>query len=130
MKICSNSPARLAWRAGAAAALLLIAPAQAMPVSEFVARSQAVEKLGLLAPLAPDSQRLTGALREALTDYRADVEKAAATGKPISCPPGQGQAAIEAKQLLDYLSRLSPAEQTMDLKDAVYAYLAKTYPCP
>ncbi|WP_420961349.1 hypothetical protein [Brucella sp. IR073] len=130
MKTSLNAPARLALWAVGAAALLLIAPAQAMPVSEFVARSKAVEKFGIFAQLAPDTQRLAGALREALKNYRADVERSAAEGKPISCPPPDGQAKIEAKPLLDYLSRLSPAQQKMELKDAVYAYLAKTYPCP
>ena len=114
----------------AAAISLLAAPVQAMPVREFIARWTAVGKLGEMARLDPELRRLTNELEAILEAWRADVDKAKATGKPIACPPPRGQAKFDSDKLMAYFKALSPAEQEVELKDGLYAYLNKTYPCP
>lgn len=116
--------------AAAAISLLAAPPVQAMPVREFIARWTAVGKLGEMAKLDPELRRLMNELKAILEAWRPDVDKAKVAGKPIACPPPPGQAKFESEKLMAYLKALSPAEQEVELKDGVYAYLNKTYPCP
>jgi len=113
----------------AAGMSLLAAPVQAMPVREFIARWTAVEKLGEMAKLDPELRRLMNELETILEAWRADVDKAKAAAKPIACPPPPGQAEFESDKLMAHFKALSPAEQEIELKDGVYVYLNKTYPC-
>ena len=121
-------PVRLGWAVGA---LLLVAvPAQAMPVREFLARWDKLNKLGEMARLDPDAGKLIQELGGIVIGYRAAVDAAAAAGKPIACPPPKGQAKFESGPLIAHLKALPPAEQDIELKDAVYAFMNQAYPCP
>lgn len=110
-------------------ASLLAVPAQAIPVRAFVARWQAVMKLGQMAQLDPELRRLGEEVGTIVQQYRIDADRAKAQGKPIGCLPPPGQAQLNSDSLLAYLVALPPAQQELELKDALYAYLGKTYPC-
>ena len=115
----------------AAAALCLVATAAgATTVDEFLARWQRIQSLGQMARLDPDLRTITEEVGAILAGYRDDVAQAAAAGKPRSCLPPAGTAQFKSDALIAYLNALAPAERKMELKDAIYAYLDKSYPCP
>ncbi|RYE03001.1 MAG: hypothetical protein EOP61_06385 [Sphingomonadales bacterium] len=119
---------RLGWAFGLA--LLAVAvPAQAMPVSEFLKRWERLTTLGEMVKLDPDAALLARELRTILQGFRIDVEAAAKAGKPIACPPPKGEAKLSSGPLIAYLAALPPAGQEGELKPAIYAYMAATYPC-
>jgi hypothetical protein len=116
--------------AAAAAFCLVAGSADAMPVREFLARMKAFDQMGEKARDDPALKKLVEEIGTIVKAYRAESDKAAASGKPRSCLPPAGKAQITSGPMKAYFETLSPAEQEMELKDALYAFLDKTYPCP
>lgn len=111
------------------AALMPIA-AQAMTVSEFLAKADALKAKGLLAIGSSDVALLRQEVMSASDAYRAGLAAQIAAGKkPSSCPPPKGTAKITSDEIVANFKSLPPAQQKANVKDAFAAFMTKRYPC-
>ena len=116
----------------AAALALVLAPvaAEAMTVSEFLAKTSALQAKGFAAMVSPDLTLLRDEIKTAATAYRSELDAAqAAHRKPRSCPPPKGQAKVDSDTLMAAFRAIPPARRTMSVKAAFYGFMDKTYPC-
>jgi hypothetical protein len=117
---------------GFAAAALCVAavPAQAMSVSEFLAKAHALKARGIWAMGSPDIKLLQDEMAGIRMAYRADLARsAAAHTKPHSCPPPQGKAKMSSTEFIAELERIPPAQRGMSMRTAFYAMMKRRYPC-
>jgi hypothetical protein len=116
---------------GAFALLALPVAAQAMTVDEFLAKAAALKAKGMAAALSPDLGLLRTEIKAAGDSYRAEIDSAAASGKPPrSCPPPKGQAKVDSNTLIASFQTIPPAKRSMSVKTAFYSFMDKRYPCP
>jgi len=120
-------------RAGPAllAGILLcgMAPGE-MSVAAFLARSDAVLRLGPLAMATPEASRLKGEVVAAAKRYKARIDAERRAGrKTTSCPPESGT--LTPEQWLAHL-RSYPASRrpSVSIYAAFDALMKKHYPCP
>lgn len=112
-------------------ALTLVPTAvQAMTVSEFLAKADALKAKGVLALASPDVGLLRQEIMSASAAYRAGLDAQIAAGrKPSSCPPPKGTAKVTSDDILKEFRSLPPAGQKANVKDAFAAFMTKRYPC-
>ena len=116
--------------AALALGMVLAAPAQAMTVTDFLAKAEVLKKKGLVAMGAPELKQLRTEMEGVTTTYRADLERARAAGRPPhSCPPPKGKARLGPRELMADFQAIPPAQRGMSVKDAFYAMMRKRYPC-
>lgn len=114
--------------------LLFTGPALAnsgeMSVATFLSKAEALKAKGAMALFSGDVKVLKSEGTAAGMAYKARLEAERTAGKPSSCPPPAGKAAMSADQLLSHL-RLYPAEvrPRTTMKTAMADYFIKTYPC-
>ena len=98
-----------------------------MPVSEFLAKADALKAKGMAAMFSTDIRLLKAEVNAAATSYRADVND----GKPPrSCPPPKGWAKLNADELMANFRLLPPAQQTTTSVRAAFAnYMVSRFPC-
>lgn len=114
----------------AVAALVLPSVAQAMTVSEFLAKADALKAKGVLALASSDIGLLQKEIASASDAYRAGLAAQVAAGKkPSSCPPPKGTAKITSDDIIANFKSLPPARQKANVKDAFAAFMTKRYPC-
>ena len=114
------------------ALVMLIVPvaAQAMAVSEFLAKADALKAQGVLALASPDVGLLRQEIMKASDAYRAGLAAQVAAGKkPSSCPPPKGTAKVTSDDIIKEFKSLPPARQKASVKDAFAAFMTKRYPC-
>ncbi len=114
------------------AMLAALAPvaAQAMTVSEFLAKADALKAKGVLALASSDIGLLRQEIASASDAYRAGLAAQVAAGKkPSSCPPPKGTAKITSDDIIANFKSLPPARQKANVKDAFAAFMTKRYPC-
>lgn len=116
-------------------AAVLASPAVAQqPITncEFVARAEPMLKKSMASLMfSSEAKKLMRALDTAAKAARAKQEDDRAAGrKSAMCLPPQGKAKIDARQLIDYLKSLPPAEQSRSLDEGFASYAARKYPCP
>lgn len=111
--------------------LLVAVPSalNAMPLSEFLPKAEALQKKGAMALFSSDMGLLKNELKAAGAQLRAERLSAAQAGrKPAYCPPPKG--GLNPNELVTYLQTIPPAQRGMSFKDAYKSFLIKKYPCP
>ena len=115
------------------AALLALgstAPASAGPVSEFLAKAERLDGMGMAAALSSDSKLLQNEVLRSLYLLRDERLAARAKGRPQAyCPPPEGPT-LYAREILDAMRAVPPGQRDrLEVKDALRPLLAKKYPC-
>jgi hypothetical protein len=117
----------------AVALLLAAVPAtalQAMPVSQFLTKADALEKKGAMALFSSDIKLLKKEVTDAAAQLREERATAQRAGrKPAYCPPA-GKGSLDSKELLAYLRSIPPARRGMQVRDGLRGLFARKYPCP
>ena len=113
------------------ALVLVPATASAMPVSDFLAKAEALRSKGAMALFSGDLKRLTKQIEADGAALRAENKNAEAAGRPKAyCSPAGG-IRMGQKQVLEAMQEVAPAQRSKtDTKDAIRAYLARRHPCP
>ena len=114
----------------AAATCLLCGPSQAMGLSEFLAKTEKLERKGPLALMDSDYKRLTGEYqRVSLELHRERLQDLREGRRPAYCPR-EGQQPARPRDALAYFRSINPQRRTgMQVKDAFLAFLIQKYPC-
>lgn len=113
------------------AIVLLASPiaADAMPVSTFLAKSDALMKKGTMAVFSSDLGLLRGEVKTSFARLRAEQAAARKAGRtPASCMPAK--VPVAANALLDHLRTIPAAQRGMQVKEALGGWMAQRYPCP
>jgi hypothetical protein len=118
----------------ALALLLVAAPAtalqaQAMPVSTFLAKADALKKKGPLALFSGDMKILKREINGSAKAYGAEIGAAKKAKNPQhSCPPKSIK--LSPDDILGHFNSIPPAQRNMSVKAAFYGMMKKRYPCP
>jgi hypothetical protein len=105
------------------------AQAQSMPVSEFLAKAEALQRKGPLALFSSDIGKLKAEVQNSGKALRAEQEAARNAGRtPATCMPAK--AAVSSNELLAHLRTIPPAQRGIPVKAAFASLLARKYPCP
>ena len=120
---------RKIWIAGGLAlACASPAAAQTMPVSDFLAKAEALQRKGALALFSSDYKVLKAEVQQSGKALRASTEAAKKAGRqPIACLPSK--AATDPNELLKHLRTIPPAQRSMPIGTAFNQLMAKKYPC-
>jgi len=113
------------------ALLVLSAPAaaQAMSVSQFLGKVDALHKKGPMALFSKDIGLLKAEVKDAGKALRLEQNVALKTGrKPPVCMPKR--ATTDSDELLAHFRAIPPAQRGMSVKSAFAALMNKKYPCP
>jgi hypothetical protein len=112
------------------AAALASDGAEAMPVSVFLQKADALQARGMLALFASDYKLLKTEVTNASAQLRAERLAARAAGRrPAYCPP-QDQGSLDSNELLAAFRNIPPAVAARtEVKDALRALLARKFPC-
>lgn len=101
---------------------------QSMPVSEFLAKADALQKKGPLALFSGDIGKLKAEVVNSGKQLRAEQTGARKAGrKPATCMPEK--ASVNSNELLAHLRSIPPAERGMPIKAAFADLMRKKYPC-
>jgi hypothetical protein len=122
---------RKSWALTAAiASVLAPAAAEAMPVSLFLQKAEALQAKGMLALFASDYKLLKAEVTNASAQLRAERLAARAAGRrPAYCPP-QDQGSLDSNELLAAFRTIpSGVAARTEVKDALRALLARKFPC-
>jgi len=115
-------------RAGAVAGLILLAPAaaNAMSVTDFLAKADALRARGILAALSPDIALLKAVVEDAGAHYRAD----ASSRPPRSCPPAKGQGRVDSTEVIAAFRAIPLAQRsTTTVRVAFTDFMVGRFPC-
>jgi hypothetical protein len=103
--------------------------AQAMPVSTFLAKADALKKKGPLALFSGDIKVLKREINGSAKAYGAEIGAAKKTNSPQhSCPPKSIK--LSPGDILGHFNSIPPAQRNMSVKTAFYGMMKKRYPCP
>jgi hypothetical protein len=120
-------------RKTAAAMLLAVAPlaalqGQAMPVSQFLAKADALQQKGAMALFSSDFRLLKREIQNSGKQLRAEQDTARKAGrKPGASPPKK--AAMNSSELLAHFRSIPPEQRNMPVKAALAGLMRKKYPC-
>ncbi len=112
---------------------MLVVPvaANAMSVSDFLTKADALKARGFLAVGSPDIALLKAEIDTASKQYRDSLAAEIASGrKPSSCPPPKGTAKITSNDLIASFRAIPPAQRRTSVAAAFAAMMKKRYPCP
>ena len=116
-----------------AAMLLALAPlsalqAQAMPVSQFLAKADTLQKKGAMALFSSDFRLLKREIQTSGKQLRAEQLAATKAGrKPATCMPQK--AAMNSSELLAHFRSVPPEQRNIPVKTALAGLMRKKYPC-
>lgn len=117
----------------AAALLVAVAPAgalHAMPVSQFLAKADALEKKGAMAMFSSDLGLLKKEVTNAAAQLREERAAAQRAGrKPAYCPPA-AKGSLDSKEILAHFRAIPPARRGIEVRDGLRSLFARKYPCP
>ena len=106
------------------------AAAQTMPVSEFLARAEVLQKKGAMALFSKDIGVLKGEITNSGKQLRAEQVAAEKAGrKPATCLPAK-KANINSDELLAHFRSIPPAQRNMSVKAGFAGLMRKKFPCP
>ena len=112
-----------------AASPLAPASAQSMPISEFLAKADALQKKGPMALFSGDIGKLKAEVVNSGKQLRAEQEAARKAGrKPATCLPEKAN--VTSTELLAHFRAVPPAERGVPVKTAFAGLVRKKYPCP
>jgi hypothetical protein len=106
------------------------AQGQAMPVSTFLAKADALQKKGALALFSGDVGRLKAEVVNSGKQLRAEQIAAQRAGRKVGyCMPAQKKAAVSAGEVLGHFRSIPAAERGMPVKTAFAGLMRKKYSC-
>lgn len=115
--------------AAAVCALAVAAPALAMPVGEFLPRAERLKARGPAAVFSSDLKPIMAEMKRVTQAYRADIQRAKATGQPSrSCPPA-GKMKLDPDDFLGALRSIPASQRSIDMSEAFHRYMAAKFPC-
>lgn len=101
---------------------------QSMPVSEFLARAEALEKKGMLALLSSDMKLLKEQIVKSGAALRAEEAAARKTGRSIdTCMPKK--AAVTSDELMAHFKAIPADQRGMPVQQAFATLIQRKYPC-
>lgn len=113
-------------------ALLLAATpvaASAMSVSEFLAKVEALKKMGMKAMFSKDVKLLRAEIKQADTTLRAEQTQALQAGrKPDVCMPKKLKS--NAREFMAHFEAIPPAQRGISVKAGYATFIKKKNPCP
>ena len=102
--------------------------AQSMPVSQFLAKADALQKKGAMALFSGDVGKLKAEVMNSGKQLRAEQVAAQKAGqKTATCMPEQGKATIGSNELLAHFRSIPPAQRNMTVKAAFAGLMRKKY---
>ena len=119
--------------AASVAVLALLLPvtaatAQTMPVSQFLAKAEALQKKGAMALFSSDIGVLKKEIQNSGKQLRAEQNAAVKAGrKPATCMPAK--ATMNSNELLAHFKSIPPQQRDMPVKAAFASLMRKKYPC-
>ena len=104
--------------------------AQNMPLNQFLAKAEALQKKGPMALLSSDLGRLKKEIQNSGKQLRAERLAAQAAGrKPAFCPPEKG-VGLGSNEILSHFRSIPPAQrERMRAKDGMRSLMARKFPC-
>lgn len=106
------------------------APAQAMNVSEFLTRADALQSQGVMALFSPDYKVLKQEVKSAGNAIRADQQAARAAGrKAATCMPEE-KVPVDPDELLAYFRAIPAPQRSQSVAAAFTGMMKRKYPCP
>jgi hypothetical protein len=103
--------------------------AQSMPVSQFLAKAEALKKKGPLALLSGDVGVLKAEIQNSAKSLREEQVAAKKTGRKAPyCMPEK--ASINSNEVLAHFQAIPPAQRNVPVKAAFASLIRKKYPCP
>jgi hypothetical protein len=112
-----------------AAAPLAPANAQTMPVSEFLARAEALQSKGIAALFSSDIKLLRAQVVNFGKIVRAEEAATRKAGRrPDICMPKK--AAVQSDELMAYLKTIPASQRGASIQQAFRGLMKKKYPCP
>ena len=111
-------------------AMAPLAAAEAMPVSTFLAKADALKSKGALALFSGDLKFLTSQLKSDAASLKAENLAAVAAGRPKNyCAPAGG-IKLKNDEVVAAMQTVPVAQRaTTDTRDALRAYFARRFPC-
>ena len=110
-------------------ALFAASSLQAMTVSEFLKKADALEKKGAMAMFSGDLRLLMNEGKTAGKALRAErLADIKAGRKPNACPPKNGS--IGSDEVLAHFRAIPPQQRGVSVKTALAGLMRKKYPCP
>jgi len=108
---------------------LSMSQAQNMPLNQFLARANALEKKGAMAVFSSDMRLMKKEMSASAEYLRAErLAMQAARTKPAYCPPAKQS--MNTVEILTHFRAIPAAQRNlMRTKDAFRSLLAKKYPC-
>ena len=104
--------------------------AQSMPVSEFLAKADALQKKGAMALFSADIGKLKAEIVNSGKQLRAEQEAARAAGRtPATCMPERDKAKVTSTELIAHFKTIPPAQRNVPVKTAFAGLMRKKYPC-
>ncbi len=111
-----------------AAVPAVAAHAQAMPVSQFLAKAEALQKKGAMALFSSDIGLLKREIQNSGKQLRSEQLAAQKAGrKPAACMPAK--ASMNSSELLAHFRSIPPQQRGMPVKAALAGLMQKKYPC-
>jgi hypothetical protein len=113
-----------------AAALVVAAPASAMPVAIFLDKVDKLAKQGALGAMTSDASLVKRELTDDAAALRSERLAATQAGKtPPYCPDAQS-APPSVDEIIAGLKQVPAADRSKtEVKDALRVYMAKRFPC-
>lgn len=106
-----------------------LAAASAMPVSEFLAKAEALQKKGAMAMFSRDLRVIMNEGKASSAALRAERLAAVKAGrKPGYCPPAKQS--MTSTEVMKHMQSIPPARRSMSFKAALGEMLARKWPCP
>ena len=103
--------------------------AQSMPVSQFLAKADALQKKGAMALFSGDIGKLKAEVTNSGKQLRAEQEAARKAGrKPATCIPEKAN--VNSTELLAHFRTIPAAQRNIPVKAAFADLMRKKYPCP
>jgi hypothetical protein len=102
--------------------------AQTMPVSQFLAKAEALQKKGAMALFSSDIGLLKKELQNSGKQLKVERDAAKKAGRqPDTCPPEK--ASVNSNEVLAHFNSIPPQQRNMPVKAALAGLMRKKYPC-
>ncbi len=103
--------------------------AQSMPVAQFLAKAEALQKKGAMALFSGDISLLKREIQNSGKQLRAEQIAAQKAGrKPATCMPAK--ASMNSNELLAHFRSIPAEQRNMPVKAGLAGLMRKKYPCP
>ena len=112
-----------------AAVPAVAAHAQKMPVSQFLAKAEALQKKGAMALFSSDIGLLKREIQNSAKQLRTEQVAAQKAGRKTStCMPAK--ASMNSNELLAHFRSIPPQQRNMSVKAGLMGLMQKKFPCP